>query len=203
MAYPPDQPSQPQYGPPPHYGPPPQSHWPSAGQEAPTPQDSSPPSRSHARRRLVWILVAAAVVVALGLGAFLLFTDGVRSDLSARDQELCGIVLDEDESIGYLSTQVDELIDNNGNFSSEGDAFAFVEVPVGRSENELSSRIANYDEPASAGYIDDPELLNDAKALRDGLFDLQLAADDGGPVDSSTLDAARKALDDIADTCTS
>ncbi|WP_089339023.1 hypothetical protein [Blastococcus mobilis] len=139
----------------------------------------------------------------LVVGAFFLFTDGVRSDLSARDQELCGIVLDEDESIGYLSTQIDELIDNNGNFSSEGDAYAFVEVPVRRSERELSSRIANYDEPDSAGYIDDPELLNDAKALRDVLFDLQLAADGGGPVDSSTLDATREALDDVVDTCTS
>jgi hypothetical protein len=76
-------------------------------------------------------------------------------------------------------------------------------VPVCRSERELSSRIANYDQPDSAGYIDDPELLNDAKALRDRLYDLQLAVDGGGPVDSSMLDATRGALDDIADTCTS
>jgi hypothetical protein len=30
-----------------------------------------------------------------------------------------------------------------------------------------------------------------------------LAADEGGSLDSSTLQAARTALDDIADTCTS
>jgi hypothetical protein len=141
--------------------------------------------------------------VALGVGAFMFFSGGVRSDLSARDQELCGIVLNKDESIGYLSTQIDELIDNNGNFSSEGDAFAFVEVPVGRSLDELGSRIANYDQPDSAGYIDDPELLKDGKALMDVLFNLQVAADEGGPLDSSTMHAARTALDDITNTCTS
>jgi hypothetical protein len=111
--------------------------------------------------------------------------------------------LDDDESIGYLSTQIDELTDNDGNFSSEGDAYAFVEVPVRRSESDLSSRIANYDEPDSTGYIDNPDLLDDAKALRDVLFDLQLAADGGGPIDAGTLDDARGVLDDIAGTCTS
>ena len=141
--------------------------------------------------------------MALGVGAYFFFGGGVRSDLSARDQELCGIALDEDDSIGYLSTQIDELIENDGNFSSEGDAYAFSEVPVRRSERELSSRIANFDQPDSAGYIDDPELLEKAKALRDVLFDLKQDADGGGPVDSATLTAGRSALDDLVETCTS
>src|SRR4051794_34032438 len=100
----------------------------------PPPEPPQPPRPPRRRGPLPWILaggavlVVAAIVVAYLIGA----SNSVRSDLSARDQELCGIALDDNESIGFLSTQVDELIKNDGKFSSEGDAFAFAEVPVGR-----------------------------------------------------------------------
>jgi hypothetical protein len=163
-----------------------------------------PPAPQRTRRSLTWVLLTAALLVFLVISAIVYFsTDRVRFDLSARDQELCGIVLDEDESIGYLSTQIDELIQNDGDFASEGAAYAFAEVPVGRSQNELNSRIANYDQPDSAGYIDDPELLDGAKTLRDVLFDLSLASDGGGPIDAGTLGSAREAIEALADTCTS
>lgn len=166
--------------------------------DQPQPPGSTP---FYARWQFAAALVAVAAVAA-GVLLFV-FRDRVSGDLSARDQELCHSVLDDDQPIGFLSGQLDELIKNDGNFSSEGDAYAFSEVPVGRSEAELSSRTPNYDEPDSAAYIDDPELLTSAKALEEALFDLKLAADDGGPVDSATLDGARGAIDDMVDSCTS
>jgi hypothetical protein len=163
------------------------------------PQPSSP---ATSKQKLVWVAVAAVVAAAIIAAAIAFFSGGVRSDLSARDQELCGIVLDDDESIGYLSGEVDELIERGGTFSSEGDAYGFQQVPVQRSERELSARIANYGEPDSAGFIDDPELLSSARALRDEIYDLGTAADGGGPIDEATLTSARGALDDMAEVCT-
>ncbi len=156
------------------------------------------PVRSRLMRRTAVgpVVLAASTVLLVGCGG------GIRDDLSSRDQELCEIVMDGDEAIGYLSGEVDELIENDGAFSSEGDAYSFTQVPVLRSERELSSRIANYDEPDSAGYIDDPELLDSAKDVRDVLFDLQLAADDGGSVDMDVLDDAKEAIDDMTAVCT-
>jgi hypothetical protein len=142
--------------------------------------------------------VLPALTLALALAA----CGGVRDDLSARDQELCEIAFDDDQSIGFLSGEVDELIENDGAFSSEGDAFAFQQVPVTRSERDLSARIANYDEPDSAGYIDDEELLDSAKDLRDVLFDLQVAADEASSIDTGTLDSVRSSIDDLKDVCT-
>ncbi|TKJ33603.1 hypothetical protein [Blastococcus sp. CCUG 61487] len=148
------------------------------------------------RRAALGLVFATSVAVVAACGG------GIRGDLSSRDQELCAVATDDGEAIGYLSGQIDELIENDGNFSSESDAYAFVEVPVGRSEQELSSRIANFDEPDSAGYVDDPDLLDSAKALREVLFDLKVAADEGGTVDEDVLADARDSIDDLVDVCT-
>lgn len=167
-----------------------------------TPDDASRKS-SFRPSPVMWVVAGVVVLVVAILIALLInASSGVRSDLSARDQELCGIALDDDQSIGYLSTQVDELISNDGQFSSEGDAFAFQQVPVGRSINELDSRIANFDQPDSAGFIDDPELLASAKTLRDVLFDVQVAADQGNSIDPGTLQNLRGAIDGLVETCT-
>lgn len=175
--------------------------WAAPGQ--PQPGDAPPPPAPR-RNRLPWILAGVAVLVVAGIVAALLIHAGasVRSDLSARDQELCGIALDDNESIGYLSTQVDELIKNDGKFSSEGDAFAFQQVPVRRSLNDLTSRIADYGQPDSAGFIDDPKLLANARALMSALFDAETASDSGNSIDQALLAKLRGAIDDLVNTCT-
>ena len=137
-------------------------------------------------RKALTLLTALAALAACG--------GGVRDDLSSRDQELCDIVLDEEKPIGFLSAQLDELIENDGAFSSEGDAFAFTQVPVGRSADELRAR--------TDGYIDDSELESAAEDLDGSLFDLQLAADEGSSIDTDTLDSAKESIGDMAAVCT-
>jgi hypothetical protein len=93
--------------------------------------------------------------------------------LSADDQDFCAG--QSSDPIAYLRSEVDDLIEDN-HWQGDGEAFAFQTVTLDYSEQFLSG-----------WKLQDDELSDIREGVIGGVFDAQLAADEGDTMDREVL----------------